>query len=134
PGGAAGAGVDRHERIAGVILPREDRVVLEPVERLPKGRDAGLDLRGHLAVQRQELLRVLVLLRDAAVALEALRQARVLGRDLRRVLLVVPEAGLAELFLQLGDTALESVRVEGNHGPRRAGPRSPGAAGRAALR
>ena len=90
------------------------------------------DLALHLAVHGEQLLRVLVVLDEPAVALEAARQARVLGADLRRVLLVVPEARRAQLLLELGDAALEVIRVKGNHGPRRAGPRSPGAAGRAA--
>src|SRR4029079_6372595 len=79
-----------------------------------------------------QLLRILVVLDEPAVALEAARQARVLGADLRRMLLVVPEAGRAQLLLELGDAALEAIRVKGNHGPRQAGPRSPGAAGRPA--
>src|SRR4029077_5702839 len=97
-------------------------------------RDRRLNVGGHVAVHRQELLGVLVFLRQPAVALEARGQARVLGRDLGCVLGVVPEAGGTELLLELGDAFLQLLRVKGNHGPRRAGPRSPGAAGRAGLR
>src|SRR5436305_1699481 len=86
-----------------------------------------VDLAGH----REQLLGVLILLRETAVAVEPTTQPRVLSRDLGRALLVVPEARLAELLLQLRDALLERVRVKGNHGPRRAGPRSPGAAERA---
>ena len=61
-----------------------------------------LDLGGHVAVHGEELPRVVVLAPEALVALEPLRDAGVLGRDLRRALLVVPEAGLAHLGLELG--------------------------------
>jgi hypothetical protein len=130
--GAAGPGVDRDQRVPGVVLPREQRVLLEPVELLAQRRDAGGDFVLHVAVHREELPRVLVLLREPAVALEAASQARVLGADLGRVALVVPEPGRAELLLELVEAALQLLRVKGNHGPRRAGPRSPRAADRAA--
>src|SRR4029077_13575266 len=130
--GAAGAGMDRDERVAGVVLAGEERVFLQAGELGAARRDAGGDLALHLAVHGEQLLRVLVVLDESAVALEATRQARVLGADLRRVLLVVPEARRAQLLLELGDAALEVIRVKGNHGPRQAGPRSPGAAGRPA--
>ena len=91
--GAARAGVDRDERVARVVLAGEERVLLQAVELGSERRDAGRDLVLHLAVHREQLLRVLVVLDEPAVALEPARQARVLGADLRRVLLVVPEPG-----------------------------------------
>src|SRR5262245_48961413 len=130
--GAPGARVDGHERVARVVLAREQGVLLEPVELLAQRRDAGGDLVLHVAVHREQLPRVLVLLGEAAVAPEAPGQASVLGADLGRMALVVPEPGRAELLLELGDAALQLLRVKGNHGPRQAGPRSPRAAGRAA--
>ena len=126
--------MDRDERVTRVVLAGEERVLLQPVELLAERSDARFDLAGHLAVHPEQLLGVLVLLREAAVAVEPAAQPRVLGRDLGRALLVVPEARLAELSLQLRDALLERVRVKGNHGPRRAGPRSPGAADRAAWK
>ena len=67
--GPAGAGVDRDERVACVVLAREERVLLEAVELHAQRGDRGLDVGGHVAVHRQELLGVLVLLREPAVAL-----------------------------------------------------------------
>src|SRR5690349_11866983 len=131
---AAGAGVDRDERVTRVVLAGEERVLLQPVELVAERRDARRDLVLHLAVHREQLLGVLVVLEQPAVAVEPARQARVLGADLRRMLLIVPESRRGQLLLELGHPALELIRVKGNHGPRRAGPRSPGAAGRAGLR
>ncbi len=50
--GATGAGVDRHERVAGVVATREQPLLLELLE-------AGLDARhllDHLALERRVLL------------------------------------------------------------------------------
>src|SRR5262249_58455293 len=102
-----------------------ERAVLEPVELAPKRADGGGDLVGHLAIHGEELARVLVVASQPLEALEPSRQARVLRRDPRRPLLVVPESRCAELGLELGDAAPQLLRVKGNHGPRRAGSRSP---------
>src|SRR5262249_44270770 len=91
------------------------------------------DLVGHVAVHRRQLLRVPVLLVEPAVAIEPSRDTRMLGAHLCGVLLVVPEPGLPHLLLELGDAGCQTIRVKGNHGPTRAGPRSPRAAGRAAV-
>src|SRR5919108_2671935 len=129
--GPARARVDRDDRVTRVVLAGEECVLLEPVELLAQRRNTRGDLLRHVAVHGEELLGVLVVLCQAAVALEAARQARVLGADLGGSALVVPQARGTELLLQLGDAALQLLRVKGNHGPRRAGPRSPGAPGRA---
>src|SRR5205823_5643315 len=97
--GAAGAGVDRDERVARVVLAGEQCILLQAVELMAERGDRGLDLARHLAVHREQLLRVLVVLEQPAVALWALGEASVLRADLRRVLLVVPEAGAAQLLL-----------------------------------
>ena len=59
-------------------------------------------LGGHVAVHGEELARVVVLTPEPLVALEPLGDAGVLGGDRGRALLVVPEAGLAHLRLELG--------------------------------
>src|SRR5438270_8430157 len=41
---AAGAGVDRDDRVAGVVLAVEERVLLEPLELAAERDDRGLDL------------------------------------------------------------------------------------------
>ena len=53
----------------------------------------------------QQLDRVLVVVPEAVEALEAFRQARMLGGDVRRALLVVPEPRCRELALELGERA-----------------------------
>ena len=100
--GAAGARVDRDDRVAAVVLAVEERILLEPGELGPQRRERRGDLVGHVAVHLGELPRVVVLLVESPVALEALRHPGVLRRDLRRLLLVVPEAGRAHLLLELG--------------------------------
>ena len=60
-----------------------------------------------------------------------LEEAGVLGRDRGGTLLIIPEARLAELLLELGGARPQPIGVKGNHGPSRAGPRSPRAARRA---
>src|SRR5204862_4500799 len=129
----ARARVDRDDGVAAVVLAGEQRVLLQPLELAPQRRDRGGDLVGHLAVHGVELTRVLVVAGEALVALEPLRQPRVLGGDASRVLLIVPESRRAELLLELGDATPQPVRVKANHEPRRAGSRSPRAAAPAAA-
>ena len=64
--------------------------------------ERGLDLGGHVAVHGEELPRVVVLAAQALVALEPLDD-RACSVEIRGgALLVVPEAGLAHLRLELG--------------------------------
>ena len=100
--GAAGARLERDDRVAGVVLAVEERRLLEPVELALERPDRGLDLVGHLRVELEQAGGVLEVGRQALVHLEALRDARVLGADLLRPLLVVPEARLAHRLLELG--------------------------------
>src|SRR5215213_9304906 len=128
--GASRAGMDRDDGVSGVVLAGEERVLLEALE-LAMDRSQGFgDLVRHLAVHGEELTRVLVLAAQPVVPLEAPREAGVLGGDSRRPLLVVPESRLTELALELGHARPQRVGVKGNHGPSRAGPRSPSAAPR----
>ena len=72
------------------------------------GTSAGGDLGLHLAaVHLRELARVLVVLRQLAVALEPPRDARVLGGDLRGGGLVVPEPRRVHALLELYDALFE---------------------------
>ncbi len=91
----------------------------------PQRHDRRRDLVGEALVHLEQLARVVVLARQAVVALEPPREPSVLGRDGRRMLRLVPEAGLSELFLELGDPRRQRSGVKGNHGPSPAGPRSP---------
>ena len=76
--GAAGAGLERDDGVAGVVLAVEERRLLEPLELAPERLDRRLDLVRHLAgVELAELARVLVLARQPLVHLEPLaRRAR----------------------------------------------------------
>ena len=85
-----------------VVLAVEVRRLLQALELASQRRDRRLDLGGHLRVELEQADRVLVLPAQALVHLEPLRDAGVLGGDLLRALLVVPEAGLAHRLLELG--------------------------------
>src|SRR5215208_136360 len=122
--------VDGHDRVPGVVAAGEERVLLEPVELAADGRERLGDLVRHLPVHREELAGVLVLAAQPIVAIEPPGEARMLRGDRRRPLLVVPEPRLPELALELGDARPQRIGVKGNHGPSRAGPRSPSAAPR----
>jgi hypothetical protein len=99
--------VDGHDRIAGVVLAGEERVLLHALELVLDGRELRLDLLAQISVEREELPRVLVVADESLVTLKALAQARVLGRDLGCVLLVIPEARLPEFLLELDNSAAE---------------------------
>ena len=101
--GAARAADDRHDSVALVVLAVEERLLLETLELTLQRRYRLRDLRAELAVHLQQLARIVVLAAQPCVAVETLRQPRLLRRDPGGALLVVPEAGLAHLLLQLGD-------------------------------
>jgi hypothetical protein len=116
--------VDRDHGVPGVILAREERVLLHPVQLTLESGEGLLHLI-ELAVVRgelEELREVIGIARERVVALPPPCQARVLGRDRGRALLIVPEARLPHRLLELGDAGAQRVRVKGNHGPSRAGP------------
>src|SRR5918992_1003505 len=85
----------------------------------------GIELVGEVAVELEELTRLVVVARERVVALEPPAQASVLGRDLGGPALIVPESGLAHRRFELGEPVPQRLRVKGNHGPRPAGSRSP---------
>src|SRR5207245_1149240 len=76
----------------------------------------------------EDRARVVVVVERPLVAVERAGDARVCGRDPRRALLIVPEAGLAHLLFELCAARAQRIRVKGNHGPTRGGSRSPRAA------
>ncbi len=97
--GAADVGLQRDDRVTGVVLAAEERFFLEAFELLPQWCDRFGDLVVHVAVHRVELLRVLVVARELLVAVEFPCDTRVLGGDRGRAFLVVPETGLSHLCL-----------------------------------
>ena len=100
--GSARVGLDRDDGVAGVVLAGEERVLLQARQLGLHRLERGLDLGGHVPVHGEELSRVVVLATQALVAVEPLGNASVLAGDRGRALLVVPEAGLAHLRLELG--------------------------------
>ena len=109
--------MDRHDGVAGVVGPGEEPLLLE---RLELGLDDDallLELAGDRVVLGGELLErleVVELRLERAVALELALRARVLGRDARRPLLVVPEAGLLHLALERAYALGETGWVKGS--------------------
>ncbi len=99
--GSTRVGLDRDDGVARVVLAREEGVLLEARQLLLDRLERGLDVGGHVAVHGEELARVVVLAPEPLVALEPLGDPGVLGGDRGRALLVVPEAGLAHLRLEL---------------------------------
>ncbi len=118
---AARAGVDRGDGVAAVVLAGEEGVLLEARELAAERLELCLDLGAELRIHREQLGGVVVLALEPLVALEALAEAGVLGRDAGGAGLVVPEAWLGELFFELGYAGRDGVRVKGNHEPREAG-------------
>ena len=118
---SAGAGVDRDDGVAAVVLAVEERVLLEPLELAAKRLQLGLDVGRELGLELEQLGGVVVLALQALVAVEPLGEAGVLGRDGGCAGLVVPEARRAQLLLELGDAGRQRIRVKGNHEPRQAG-------------
>ena len=131
--GAARAGVDGHERVAGVVGAGEQALLLERREARLDRAERLLDLGGELRVLLGELdepLEVVDVARQLLVGAQAARLARVLGADAPGGLRVVPEARLAHLALQRLDAVLQRLRVKGSPraGTAARGSR-PGAAG-----
>ena len=123
--GPAGAGRQGADRVAGVVLAGEQRLLLQPVDLAP---DAGLAL-GHLGQearlvghQLDEPREVVDLALEGAVGLEPPADAGVLRRQPPGGARVVPHAGRGQGLVQLGVTAFERSRVKGNHGPAPGGP------------
>ena len=74
--GAARVGLDRHDRVAGVVLAGEERVLLQPLELAAQRHDRRRDVVGELVVELEQLLRVGVLARAAGRSARAAARAR----------------------------------------------------------
>jgi hypothetical protein len=131
--GAARAGVDGDQRIAGVVLAGEEPLLLEVGEAGLDGGDRLLELTGQVGILVGQFGQALEVVGVGAEALErvhAALQARVLGADLAGRLGIVPEARLAHLRLERGRALLQPGWVKGSPraGTTARGSR-PGAAG-----
>ena len=115
--GPAGAGVDRHERVAGVVAAGEQPLLLERRQPRLDRRERLLELGRQLRVLLGHLdqpVEVLDVARQRLVGLQPARRARVLGADLAGGLRVVPEAGLAHLGLERSDALPQRSGVKGS--------------------
>ena len=136
--GAARAGVDGDERVAGVVLAGEQALLLERGEpRLDRGERL-LELGGDVRVLLGELDEPLEVLGVGLELLERVEpplRARVLGADAPGRLGLVPEARRAHLGLERAQALLQRSGVKGSP---RAGTAAhgwpPGAAGWAGRR
>ena len=114
--------MDGDDCVAGVVLAVEERILLESFELAPDRLQLRFDVSGQLGLELEQLGGVVMLALEPLVALQALREPGVLGRDGGRASLVVPEARLPHRLLELRHPGVQGVRVKGNHGPSRAGP------------
>jgi hypothetical protein len=117
-------GVDGDDRVPGVVLPAEERLLLEPVELAAQGEHALLDLV-QLAVlvgEQEQLLEVARLPAQAVVHLQPAREPGVLGGRPRRNLLVVPEPRRAHRLLEQRQPRPQAVRSKVITDPGKLGP------------
>ena len=126
--GAAGAGVDRHERVTRVVGAGEQALLLERQQPCLDRFQLPLELAREVRIlfgQLDERLEVLDVGGDAAEGLESAGQARVFGAGLGRRLGVVPEPGLAHLCLERRDALGERCGVKDSPRAAEAGRESP---------
>ena len=113
--GAARAGVDGHERVAGVVLAGEQALLLERGEARLDGGERLLELGRELRVLVGELdepLEVLGVALQLRERVELALRARVLRAGLGRGVGVVPEAGRPHLGLERAQAPLERSGVK----------------------
>jgi hypothetical protein len=115
--GPAGAGTDRKNRSALVVLAREEEGGSFPCKVGLEGADLAIELRAQLGVtrfldkleRREEIVDPAF---EAAPQIDVGAEAIRLAQDLLGGPLVVPEAGLAGQRLELGDAALPGLEVK----------------------
>jgi hypothetical protein len=115
--GPAGAGVDGHQRVAGVVLAAEQPLLLQlaepPLDRLERLVELGREL-GILLRELGQPLEVVRVGGEPREHVEAPLCARVLGADARGPLRLVPEPGLAHLRLERAQALAQRRRVKGS--------------------
>ena len=107
----------RDDGVPGVVGAAEEPLLLELGEAVLNCGSRVTQLirdRVVLGGELLERLEVVELRLERAVALELALRARVLGRDARRPLLVVPEAGLLHLALERAYALGETGWVKGS--------------------
>jgi hypothetical protein len=139
--GAAGSRMDRHDRVALVVLARQQCAHVELIERNLHGLDAGPDLVFDRGVGLG--LRKLVQYREVleppgvvVVDLDVVVQPSEVGHEFPRGVGIVPQIGGCGAFAELGRGAALVVDVKDRPWPprgRSSGPRAP-ASSRSACR
>jgi hypothetical protein len=112
---AARAGVDGDERVAAVVLAREQALLLELDEALLEGRELVVELGrdvGVLGEQLGERVELLDPRLEVAERLHPPRDRLVLHPEPGRLALVVVEAGVGHLLLEVGDARLELLGLQ----------------------
>src|SRR5207253_10488379 len=115
--GAAGAGMNRHDRVLRVVRPAEHDLEPEVVERLSDPRDAFLDLGrdalvAGLARQFEEHTELFGLRHELSEACDRPRQLRPLPRQFLGASAVVPEARRPHLRLDDAEALLLHLEVK----------------------
>jgi len=126
---SAGAGTDREDRAALVVLPGEEESGALPVEVLLELGRGPVQLRGQLRIagfldQLERRKKIVDARLEAAPQIDLGAQAIGLAKDLLGPPLVVPEPGLAGQRLELGDALF--FRLEVKDAPRSTGSARPG--------
>jgi hypothetical protein len=116
--------VDGEHGVAGVVLAGEEARLLEPDQVLVGPRESLADLGQEVVVEGAgplllagelgERCQLVDLVDQPAVLVQAAGGRRMAGRDAGRPLGVVPQAGLAEVGLELGDAPLQRLGVKGS--------------------
>src|SRR4051794_6154712 len=118
--GPARAGVDGDQRVARVVVTREQACELERRESVLDRGEVRLELVGDRLVlggQLDQALEVLDLAHERLEFFDATGQPGMLGRYLGRPLLIVPEARRPHLLLEPARLALQGLDVDaGNEG------------------
>ena len=134
--GAAGPGVDRHQRVAGVVAPGKQALLLQREQPGFERGDRVVELAGQLLVvgrqldQRFEILKIRL---HAAEQLEPPLRASMLGADLRRSSGVVPKTCFPHPCFERGDALGQRSRVKDSPRAASAGRGSPRDAPASAL-
>lgn len=114
---ATGAGPDRHQRLAFVVLAGQQGANLERLDQLGQRADLLLRLGQRVRVvllaahlhQHAEVVDPAAQFRDP---LQVGLQAGQPGRHLLRVRLVVPQVGRGHLFAEVGDLSAHALQIE----------------------
>ena len=126
---AAAAGLDRDDRVAGVVLAVEERVLLEARRARRAAAASDASISSAISPSIASSSRASSYSRCSRLK----RSSRFVSRACSAETVAAccwssQNPGAESSLLELGDARARRIRVKGNHGPSRAGPRSPRAA------